>query len=159
MVGHIYTAAASVLACMGPHADGSEALHGRYCLEESLQYTTTKDVKMYKILRAFWKRSYWKRLWIVQEIELARTLHILCGHKILTLRDFSTLPWRPDWTEYLACFAPTAMKIAQGKVTEETLWSAVVQHSHHECEALRDHVYGILAVVEQDVEQSALKVD
>ncbi|KAK4617757.1 hypothetical protein CLAFUW4_11752 [Fulvia fulva] len=87
----IYGTAAKVLACVGPHANGSEMLASTTMDPDStcsvIPYSDTHG----EAWRSFARRRYWRRLWIVQEIVAAarrneENVQVLCGHMLL--------PWR-----------------------------------------------------------------
>lgn len=95
MMGKIYKTAYNVLACVGDHADDSlflyrhlastnEFLQNLHSLDNTrdLLRQTHKLLTVRRYLRAavhFAKRSYFSRLWIVQELKSARKAKVLCG--------------------------------------------------------------------------------
>ncbi|KAF5668286.1 Heterokaryon incompatibility protein [Fusarium denticulatum] len=111
MMGDIYTKATKVLSCIGPHADNSEMLRAvlndmkilypkTYAEREHFQYgwwllqsypqdsTINKDefgIQFRKSYLDFANRSYWSRVWIIQEftatLRSGKDLEILCGHE------------------------------------------------------------------------------
>ena len=86
MIGKIVSLASSVLAWLGEHADGSEAIfHGW-----SAQDTITVDIPLESIPRSLWtrrlkiwlafcSRRWFSRTWIIQEIVVAKEVHVFCG--------------------------------------------------------------------------------
>ncbi|KAI7161999.1 hypothetical protein KC349_g2366 [Hortaea werneckii] len=107
MMGEIYENAEFVFACVGEHADDSRLLFEQ--LEDLKAAMATHGVTQEKIdfvrgrslcvppftwlgtisrslahdlcyeLNALMSRKYWKRVWIVQELRLARKVKLLCG--------------------------------------------------------------------------------
>ena len=114
IMGQIYSEAAHVFACVGPHADDSEymfrVLHKHRSLFESLSMTpfggeggwlyprllheqhpikswvrfrsiliTSNCQRLYKSFMSFIDRTYFQRIWVLQEQHLAREVSYLCG--------------------------------------------------------------------------------
>ena len=73
-MGLIYSKAVEVIAWLGVEAHDSsiamEALAGH-------GYSSKLDPKDREPVREFFRRPYWKRVWIIQEISKARELHVL----------------------------------------------------------------------------------
>lgn len=161
MMGRIYASAKAVLACVGPHADGSEQLYQHRLMQEPRDYQLKDMVWLHKIIRKFWRRPYWSRIWIVQELDLAKKITIHCGPDLLYFRDLSLLPWRDDWADHLPSTPPHGIGLAKGRQRREGLWETVTKHISHECTDLRDHVYGVLSLYTADSSmfRSPIKVD
>ncbi|KAK5729433.1 hypothetical protein LTR17_011963 [Elasticomyces elasticus] len=118
--------------------------------------------------------SYWSRLWIVQELTVARDAYCVSGDLLLSvgaLNGFASLLDAKDGgsSKELAPFRNT-MKIFVGNTLgtgsiglrrSGTLAYVVEELSHHHCVDVRDHVYGVLGCVEGgdafDVDYSASK--
>jgi hypothetical protein len=100
-------------------------------------------------LWAFFSRSYWSRLWIVQELILAREVVFICGHATFTWRDLQKVCLGDDFMSYNA---PKASALCRLYIKTEpaTLLSAL--RSIHgkapfQCELPQDVVYGLLGLV------------
>ncbi|TPX13813.1 uncharacterized protein E0L32_005757 [Thyridium curvatum] len=100
MMGSIFTKAQSVMACVGPHHDDSEMVLQILAKHQSLFYmaslnefppelysllrrwrlTTsgTTIVRLFRAVLSLLRRQYFTRLWIFQELYLARSGLILC---------------------------------------------------------------------------------
>lgn len=150
MMGHIYANAKGVLACVGPHADGTEQLVRRGVMEEPADYKLKDRARMWKILRAFWQRPYWERLWIVQELKLAKQVTILCGEHILEFTDLSLTPWRSDWSDHLPGISGFVLGVIRGNNARDTLWFTLQENLNRKCANPRDHVYALLALYTPD---------
>lgn len=159
MMGRIYASAKDVLACVGPHANGSELLRGRHLQLEQQDFDNATKKAVGRVLRAFWKRDYWRRLWIVQELELAKQIKILCGPDILGFRDFSLLPWRDNWEEHLVCIEGFVYRIARGWRARSPLWKTISKYINALCADPRDHVYALLSITSPDDTYPPIKVD
>jgi len=91
--------------------------------------------------------TYWRRVWIVQEMCLPRVLVFVYGSDIWTYQDFKTwalrqsLPFSPD--------APGAasrlLEIRQLRHTDMMRFESLVERfAKSDCSELRDRVYGLL---------------
>ena len=89
MIGKIVHHASSVLAWLGEHADGSEAIFRGWPAEEAV----TADMPPASIPLDFWTRrlEVWlafisrrwsSRTWIIQEVVVAKEVHLFCGRDI-----------------------------------------------------------------------------
>ncbi|KAK3312735.1 hypothetical protein B0H66DRAFT_607796 [Apodospora peruviana] len=90
LMGKIYTQAAYVVVWLG-QADLNSDLAADYIKNDS---TTSSDSSMLDIEQAvhsFLLRPYWSRVWIFQEIMLARDIIFLCGHKSFTWHQMSSI--------------------------------------------------------------------
>lgn len=130
MMGRIYASAKSVLACVGPHAEGSERLYQHRLMQEPRDYQLKDMAWLWKILRRFWERPYWTRMWIVQELELAKKITIICGSDALYFEDLSLLPWHEDWCGHLAGAPPWTSRMAMGTHDRNGLWDTVIGNAN-----------------------------
>lgn len=111
MMGSIYKNASHVLSCIGDHADDSlfffESLYGlaHYVVrpKDVLRYNRYDGVGISVRFRLLHRHSsihrfalalarlavrpYFTRIWILQELQLAQQLTILCGRHVLTKKD------------------------------------------------------------------------
>lgn len=110
IMADIYAEATEVLSCLGPHDDSSWFVFGLAaeltqlpCFNAQEGWTSLHDQSMTlkgwaEVNRchiAFARRSYWRRLWVVQEVSMGvpDRLRFLCGDSHLTyheLENFST---------------------------------------------------------------------
>jgi hypothetical protein len=106
---------------------------------------------------ALFRRSYWGRIWIIQEVVLARDLSIMCGPKTLewdVLQNFLTesedyfyglqLPESDAYrvVRAKAFFEDEPTRLSQGIPISEL----IEDFGHHECSNVRDKVYGLLGL-------------
>ncbi|KAF6803262.1 heterokaryon incompatibility protein [Colletotrichum sojae] len=98
LMGDLFGKAKHVLACVGEHADDSEFLYaalgearGSLALEFVL-WAVQNDAetvrKLYHALRAFRGRPYFTRVWVYQELFLARDVILFCGESYLPVNLF-----------------------------------------------------------------------
>ncbi len=89
MMSHIFSKAKFVAIWLGPHADDSqlaiplleEVAKGKMS-KKRIRAITNADSAA---LQTLFKRGYWNRLWVVQEVFLAQEIWVYCGS--------SQLPW------------------------------------------------------------------
>ncbi|KAH8602297.1 heterokaryon incompatibility protein-domain-containing protein, partial [Bisporella sp. PMI_857] len=77
LMKEIFTQAAEVIVWLGPEADDSD-LAMDFLYDASSRYAgpSTLDVPTHKALRKLCNRDYWKRMWILQEVSLAKHLTV-----------------------------------------------------------------------------------
>ncbi|TGO61560.1 hypothetical protein BCON_0026g00040 [Botryotinia convoluta] len=118
MMGHIYRNASCVLACVGPHGDDSELVMRISCeaktfkpgmshidgasaltvikntIESLVWAINTQDVRKRRLRRSFFtfmERSYFKRVWILQEVSTAGSVIVCCGSDYRPIGELYTL--------------------------------------------------------------------
>ncbi|TVY83162.1 Heterokaryon incompatibility protein 6 OR allele [Lachnellula suecica] len=91
-MGRIFRMARTVLVWLGTESKGSaNALNWiRRCNAQFQRYgrSTQQQTRGWKALAHLCNRDYWKRVWIVQEVVLARRLTIHCGRSQADWRGF-----------------------------------------------------------------------
>lgn len=102
------------------------------------------------------ERAYWRRLWIFQELRLAREIRLMCGEKLVEWHQVHAMmesadpglqrPRHVDTVE--AAMRSPAIKMARLKLqsVDTGLWSLVRLTSHLRCLDVRDKVYALLGV-------------
>jgi len=89
MMRNIYAAAALVLVWLGERtADSDDAMEG---LARSTYPSESKDA-LYSLM----DNEYWKRVWIVQEIMMAREIIVACGQKRVSWESLKHKIWHTD---------------------------------------------------------------
>jgi hypothetical protein len=106
-------------------------------------------------LQHFFGNPYWLRLWIVQEIMLARYIRVICGETLLSweeLRRFcsSGLKWLPP--EAALAVPPQVMWLTQHALSDRQFTYPSLLHAFGTsgCENPRDKVYALQGVVQRD---------
>lgn len=77
-MGRTFSKARLVISWLGDEADDSS------CVMEAIRATTHVRKYSFKVdqaVKAFAKRLFWRRMWVIQEFVLARDLVLLCGHE------------------------------------------------------------------------------
>lgn len=101
---------------------------------------------------------YWNRLWIVQELALAKKRYIVTDSTLLPWRQFEYAasadgPYNVDYTK-----RPAVWKLCENVRRNRTRWleELIVMFEASECEDIRDHVYGLIGYASP---KPALSVD
>ncbi|KAK1759047.1 heterokaryon incompatibility protein-domain-containing protein [Echria macrotheca] len=91
MMGKVFREADGVIAWLGPAADNSEMAMDLIAGQESLQPRNNRrefsDNEVEALISIAY-RSYWSRIWIMQEFFLAKDLEIRCGTKAVSFAAF-----------------------------------------------------------------------
>jgi hypothetical protein len=159
ILSDIYSSATKVIAYLGPAADESEIafdLITRFN-NDSVDTPVKALDRYYKsaILPLF-KRSYWRRLWIVEEILLASELVVQCGNQTMEWIDLATFV-----SEYLGLHEPGPARqreIPSHVVTifnekeatasnKRSLSHLIESFKTFECMDTRDRIFAIHAIL------------
>ncbi|KAF4503031.1 heterokaryon incompatibility het-6 [Fusarium agapanthi] len=84
MMGEIFTEAVGVISWLGPARDDSNL--AMYLMRFNI--TPGPDSRELKALLSLWQRRYRRRVWIIQELYLAKSYVIWCGHKSISNSKF-----------------------------------------------------------------------
>ncbi|KAE9365613.1 HET-domain-containing protein [Stipitochalara longipes BDJ] len=86
----IYHRATKVLVWLGEAADDSHLLFGHEIPRDDwgLEWGGRRDRRYAEAMLALDSRPYWRRVWIIQEVLLARSLDLLCGTKRMSLDEY-----------------------------------------------------------------------
>jgi hypothetical protein len=88
IMGDIFSIAAYVLVWLGPWNDSSNfatdcIVHANLNADAENVFPETFKQKRADSVRSLLNRRYWKRVWIIQELILAREIIVLCGTRLL----------------------------------------------------------------------------
>lgn len=102
------------------------------------------------------RRHYWRRLWIFQEVRLARRILLMCGGKTVSWDKFESLlqyadarsgtSRGDDHTEFVASSPAMRMMKLNLKSVDTALWSLVQETKHLRCFDSRDKIFALLGV-------------
>ncbi|KAB8298038.1 hypothetical protein EYC80_001810 [Monilinia laxa] len=151
LMAKIYTKASSVLLWLGPEADGSnEAM-------EAIKTGSDSIIQCEKQVKSLFRRNYWSRLWILQEILIGKNILVLCGSKSVSWRGLVTLFLPPRYESGDKPWKPSISidSVALSLILEKTSPSNGNQRLSYmldtfaglQCEDSRDKVYGLLSLV------------
>jgi hypothetical protein len=163
IMSRIFSSAAFVLVWLGEEKDNSD-----YAMQDLSNGIGWKVRQMpgnhaQRAVRAFFRRSYWSRLWIIPEFLHAKDIIICCGSKCVQLRTVES--WfrgqhrfqRPD-ASAKSLFGPAyaildhrfnwnASSAALWRGDPRRMLSIVLQRFvMRECKDPRDKVYGLLSL-------------
>jgi hypothetical protein len=95
---------------------------------------------------SIFEKPYWRRIWIIQEILLARKLVFLCGaHRI----EFDTLMQFIERSKWIVPGSvPSVLNKRKEKVSTIDLRLGLTKFLRYECQYPEDKVYGINALLE-----------
>ncbi|KAK0831145.1 hypothetical protein LTR02_015145 [Friedmanniomyces endolithicus] len=166
MMGRIYSQAFKVPVWLGPaHSDNDDAM------QAVVKYATHQ--RHPKIRAKFWnsraglavarlcQRAYWTRLWIFQELMLAKSVTILCGGKCVEWTDFCNVmaadfrtpdKYNARNRDYQAVWESPAMSIVEQSLRplDDRLWELMIANQDLRCTELKDRVFGLLGVAKME---------
>lgn len=183
-MGDIYRHAQVVLVWLGPATPESDAIFNMcetqvVSAEGDASAKISWEGEVGDALETIYQRSYWTRLWIIQELLLARSIVFFCGPKLTTWSVFRRLPRSVKGIFYEGGL--TGMDIKLGSTprgrharsllsalerrgskedqTEQQLYKLVVDFGKAKCLDNRDCVFGLLGLAGQDsTERQSLDV-
>lgn len=174
-MGDIYRKAGAVLVWLGPASPESDLI---FDMCETKVMSTEYDAlisiswedELGAALEAIYQRSYWTRLWIIQELLLAKSLIFFCGPKLTSWSVFRHLPRSVKGIHYKEGLTG-GMQIRLGSTPrgrharsllsalderssneyrkEQQLYSLVVNFGKAKCLDNRDRVFGLLGLAGQ----------
>lgn len=101
-------------------------------------------------------RPYWCRLWVLQELKLAKRKYLMCGSMVIPWHDFERFILRVDEKFRAPCFSPSswstedicssgAMRMIM--LARTPVWTSLLdlmeKSRHLQCEEPRDRVYAL----------------
>ena len=175
MMGRIFKTAQKVLVWLGPAADNSDEV-----FDEVEDYATCRDhgyawptsyirpwwegpppEEQILSLLAIFQKPYWKRMWIIQEILVAKTVVVHCGQFALEWSDFKEIllagyrHFRHLSNEVVKINTQADLLLqslcgllySDGRGTEPTLDGLISRYGFGQCADKRDIVYSLLPLV------------
>lgn len=159
--------------------------HLRQCFF-NVDGSATKELRA---LQAFFAKPYWTRVWIMQEVILARNVSFLCGSDSVDRDEvrfayFYYMVMFPESRPYKACIPKTVEKISTSPAATlgvfgpasggKATLKSVLQSCHIAMESFtrdrtkvgpmkatdpRDYIFGIAGLARRDLEELGIKVD
>ncbi|KAI7188340.1 hypothetical protein KC363_g5479 [Hortaea werneckii] len=216
MMGEIYERAECVIACLGEHADDSRllfehlreldaAMATNRMTQEKIDFARDRSLPMpaftwlgtigrvvaYDLcyaLNALMRRRYWTRVWIVQELRLARKVKLLCGshgidldvllvlcHEMeaCTAHGFGMEFNKGDWQDKPnpPCHGPEDHVTYHNQIQDfikikrylggelGSLHSVLTSYRSSGASDKRDHIYGFRRLIQWPLGTPAIQVD
>ncbi|KAL8923554.1 MAG: hypothetical protein Q9208_004500 [Pyrenodesmia sp. 3 TL-2023] len=128
------------------------------------------DKETWKSIYSLLSKSWFKRLWICQEIMLSKSAKLECGHNFLdwgvlqaAVFPLSVKPRAPTAAEEnppnYPCVLNQALLITQGRAFETSLTSLLFRTQDCECTDPRDRIYALSNIVHRADSVVGLKPD
>ncbi|KAJ0426764.1 heterokaryon incompatibility protein-domain-containing protein [Aspergillus carlsbadensis] len=158
----LYRGAQTVLVWLGAGSFDSNMIfdmcEDAVAVIESIDFGTVGGWALSRI----WQRTYWTRLWIIQELLLARDVIIFCGSRSMSWSTFERLPTKdhaggeisyvgqrmgsdsPDGRHFRRLLKELAERKQARKDETNDLLELVRRFSDSRCSDVRDRVYGLL---------------
>ncbi|PMD43782.1 HET-domain-containing protein [Hyaloscypha variabilis F] len=136
---------------------------------EKISLNTLWDMR--EALHRFFGRTYWRRVWIIQEVLSASRLSFYCGSEVLPWKAFqlAILPQGPETGEITRfpgadrhitvefSIGSTGSKDRRG-VSDLARLLSLCSLCGSECSDVRDHIYGLISVSE-DIRPDDITID
>lgn len=167
MMARIYSHASLVLVWLGPQYGHSD-LAMKFLASDPKTWTQQRMDKVWRsnvgeAIQRLCERAYWTRLWMVQELMLARTISILCGRNRIPWENFELFlhhvdSFPPECRQdhrmaYHLTITSRAMEmirqVRRGH-KKDVLYDQTVAFAHLSCSDPRDKVYALLSISQQE---------
>ncbi|KAF2503262.1 HET-domain-containing protein [Lophium mytilinum] len=171
LMRQIYSTASLVLIWLGQEKDDSDAAM-EFVAVESLKplkrkgsgYKALWTRRQAKALSILSERSYWRRVWIIQEVVNANRIVVSCGTKTFEWRALENMYHKlkildlSGWIQYhefaTGIFTGAAMAIVWQRAhfrhpdtPTPRLRALLLAFQHSQCSDSRDKVYGLLGLI------------
>lgn len=167
MMGRIYAAADSVYAWLGPSTLESQQVYdfvdrAHHMRHDRVPYSRIydSDLGALNALDDIIDRQYWTRLWIIQEIVLAKRLWLFCGNKFIEWDDlpFIIAGRRPEPERTASDSLRLLQYLKETRETKTVLPYSDLVHKFAaaHCQDGRDKLYGLLALAPADIKDHIL---
>ncbi|KAI1651113.1 HET-domain-containing protein [Daldinia loculata] len=146
----IYSKASQVLVYMGPTADDSDdAMDALSMLSRAIEPDLSSSQKLG--LERLFKRRYFSRVWVIQEIIMARKVTLYCGDKNISWTSFSDLKVPYRYTHNV----PWLLEYGQGNDKRMSELDGLLQllDATSSCQASdpRDNVFAVLGLLRNSI--------
>jgi hypothetical protein len=159
LMNQIYSRATLVAIWLGPEADDSELaitllqeIEKGGLSNQRIRATNNTDSAA---LLSLLQRDYWSRLWVVQEVYLAREKRVYCGSSQLPwniYRVASDAVWEGESNPYLRRGPSSFLNISLSMILgADSLLEALRACRRKLSQNPRDKVFGLLALLREDI--------
>ncbi|KAK4891194.1 hypothetical protein LTR27_010131 [Elasticomyces elasticus] len=164
LMSRIYSGATQVLAWLGPQYAASDLAMRELGRRAAYWQKRRNMLAIWSspsgaAIRALCSRPYWSRLWVFQELSLAKKVQLVCGTAtvswsafskfILAMRSVVLTPRVGAMFEYQAMCMSPAIKMVQHASNQPgstALWDLMFGLDYLRCAEPRDKVYALLGV-------------
>lgn len=159
LMADIFSGATCVVAWLGPAADDSE--YAMETISEGMDYRTGDLMRLGHAFYQLLCRSYWRRIWVLQEFILPENILLLCGRRgawysrlsasLDLIRDL-VFPYRTGYRQAdldltILCDSREQWKSPGGRSSETfALNSLLSQFFRAQCSDTRDRVFALLSL-------------
>lgn len=172
MMDQIYRSADSVYAWIGPSTEESSNFFKSVQSVAQLRDMSLRnpeDHNPYQTLMSAYqdiaRRTYWTRLWIIQEFVLARNLWLFCGAQVTNWKHFQyAVTLHADHLRSMRVkHAPNAASMhsllrSRPLKQMDSLSDLVTKFKSSQCQDSRDRIFGLLSLADE-AEASSVTVD
>lgn len=178
MMSKIFGRANKVISWLGPAYDNSEyamaTIAGYKSETNSNVVHALSQAELSEAICSLCERSYWKWLWVFQELRHAKHIILMCGDGTIDWNDFRQL-WcdvvnatttNQHISERLTRTPTTRMMALRKKPITPSLWNLLEETRDLECLDQRDRVFALLSVaieghegIEPDYDSSVTPLD
>ncbi|OGM49018.1 hypothetical protein ABOM_003126 [Aspergillus bombycis] len=170
-MGDLYRQAQQVLVWLGPGTTESDLIFD-LCAEAKQEEIDLQGASG-NALDMLYRRSYWTRLWIIQELFLARDAVVFCGSRSAAWSSFRRLTTAVKGEfvsgdirlgsssmglhtrEMLSCLNS---KDREKGILNETIDNIVIKFGKARCRDVRDRVYGLLGLARMQADGRGLEI-
>ncbi|KIW03599.1 uncharacterized protein PV09_05352 [Verruconis gallopava] len=155
MMRDIYEKASEVIVWLGPGTSSQkkamvslrQAVDGHWSQSAALSFGTDLFMAWWTVMELF-ERPYWKRVWTIQEILVARKLTIRLGDENLSWETLQQLAPHIGWGRdyHYADYGKSLYMHRNDSKYESKLCHLLVNARGFECNDPRDKVYGLLGL-------------
>jgi hypothetical protein len=158
LMADIYGKASRVVAWLGPaYEQSDDAMVG--LLRSQGHERSLETVQWILALAGLCSRRYFHRLWVLQELKLAKQKYLMCGSKVISWQHFERfmllLYSHVDETASSAISTRTLFIINSAAMhvvlltstpVGTPLWNLLEKSAHLQCEETRDRVYALCGI-------------
>jgi len=157
IISSIFRNAEHVIVWLGPsYMDSDYALATMYpdSTTGPIKYSKTLAGPVWPALYSLCERPYWRRLWVYQELKSALRTELMCGSRLVPLRNFRrylsdpVAPRLQDKFELLRKSSAGMTFRLLRLPPKMSLWSLLASTSHLRCVDPRDKAYAVLSIAD-----------
>ncbi|GAB1200979.1 hypothetical protein APSETT444_010363 [Aspergillus pseudonomiae] len=175
-MGDVYRQAQKVLVWLGPGTAESDLIFD--ICAEAKQNKIDLEGSSGNALDMLYQRSYWTRLWIIQELFLAQDAVVFCGSKSAPWSSFRELTTAVRGEFVLGGFTGAEIQLGsssrglhtrkvlsyldrkdrEDSILNQTIDEIVVKFGEAQCRDVRDRVYGLLGLARMPEDSRGLRI-